>query len=507
VDGFFGEPSRLIPNTDFILWSIAVDEAIFSPLFYTDARGVLHPGLAAAIPTLANGGISRDGLTYTFRLRPGLSWSDGAPLDARDVDFSWRTWMSKGLIVASTAGFDHIKSADVSPDNLSITFHLTSPYAPFIAAWVDQVMPLPRHTLAALTPQQLNTSAFTQQPTVASGPFVMAARAQGESITLVRNPRYYRAAEGLPYLDKVVIRIIPDQTAITNALRAHEIDAAWFLDVAQFTTYQHIPGYTLLATSGPNYEQGLLNLRNPILADVRVRRALEYGLDRGAMATDVWHGTALLLGSDVAPTSFAYSPLVKPYPFDPVKAGQLLDAAGWKLGSDGRRHKHGQTLTLRYSTTARNTWRAQDELIALQDYQNLGIDLRIINYPSSTLFGSIFPNGDFDIAEWENSLTYDPDIVIASYFKGNQVPPAGSNYGYYRSASYDALITQEETATNPARRLAIFARMQQQMHDDLPALWLYDPPVLSVHANTVHNYAPGPLSNETWNIWQWWKGS
>lgn len=133
-----------MPNTDFIAFSILVQEAIFAPIFYSDDRGALHPGLAASIPTVANGGISRDGLTYTFRLRPGLLWSDGAPLDARDVDYSWRIWTDKKLIVNSTAGFDHIRSAQVSPDHLGITFHLTAPYAPFLAVWVDQVMPLAR---------------------------------------------------------------------------------------------------------------------------------------------------------------------------------------------------------------------------------------------------------------------------------------------------------------------------------------------------------------------------
>ncbi len=506
VDGFFEEPSRLIPNTDFIAFSIMVQEAIFAPLFYSDDRGALHPGLAAAIPTVGNGGISRDGRAYTFRLRPGLQWSDGAPLDARDVDYSWRTWTTKGLIVNSTAGFDHIKSADVSPDHLSITFHLTSPYAPFLAVWVDQVMPLPQHVLGKLTAMALNTSRFTLQPTVASGPFMVAARKTGDSITVVRNPRYYRAAEGLPYLDKIVFKIIPDQVALANALAAHEVDCAWFLDISQLDRYRRIAGYTTIASTAPNFEQGLLNLKNPILQDVRVRQALEYGLNRDAMIKDVWKGTALPLGSDIAPTSFAYAPRVKPYPYDPAKAGRLLDAAGWKLGTDGRRRKNGKTLILRYSTTARNPWRAQDELIALQNYQDLGIDLRIVNYPSDTFFGSIFPKGDFDIGEWENGLVYDPSITISSYFKGNQIPPGGSNYGRYSSPSYDKLIAAEESTTDLARRKAIFAQMQQQMHDDLPALWLYDPPVLDSHANTLHNYAPAPYGYETWNSWAWWKG-
>ena len=129
---------------------------------------------------------------------------------------------------------------------------------------------------------------------------MMAARKAGDNITVVRNPNYYRPAEGMPYLDKMIFKIIPDQVALTNALRAHEVDCAWFLDIAQINTYQHITGYTLIASTAPNFEQGCSTCKNPILQDVRVRQALEYGLDRYAMVKDVWHGTALPLGSDVA---------------------------------------------------------------------------------------------------------------------------------------------------------------------------------------------------------------
>src|ERR671936_671945 len=150
IDGLFEEPDRLIPNTSAETFSVMVQQTIFTPLFYTDDNGVLHPGLASQIPTVANGGISKDGLTYTFHLRPGLKWSDGAPLDARDVDYSWKTWMNKDLIVPSTVGFDQIKSATVSPDNLSITFHLKAPYSPFVALWADTSFPLPAHVLSKM---------------------------------------------------------------------------------------------------------------------------------------------------------------------------------------------------------------------------------------------------------------------------------------------------------------------------------------------------------------------
>jgi len=192
---------------------------------------VLHAGLATEIPTVGNAGISKDGLTYIFHLRLGLKWSDGRPLDARDVDYSWRLWTSKDLVVNSTGGFDHIKTADVSPDNLSITFHLTSAYAPFVSVWADQVMPLPQHVLGSLTAKQINTNRFLFSPTVSSGPFEISSRTSGQNIIEVRNPNFYML--GKPYLDRLIFRVIPDETALTDALRAHEIDTAWFLDISR----------------------------------------------------------------------------------------------------------------------------------------------------------------------------------------------------------------------------------------------------------------------------------
>ncbi len=504
IDGLFEEPTSLLPNTGFIAFSIMVQETLFSPLFYSDAAGALHPGLAAQIPTVANGGISKDGLTYVFHLRPGLEWSDGQPLDARDVDYSWRLWTNKDLVVNSTTGFDHIKSADVSSDNLSITFHLTSAYAPFVSVWTDQVMPVPQHVLGSMSAKQINTSKFLFSPTVSSGPFEISSRKSGQNITEVRNPHFYMP--GKPYLDKLIFRIIPDETSLTNALRAHEIDAAWFLDISQIDSLQHISGYTFITPAAPNFEQGLLNLKNPILQDVRVRQALEYGLDRQSMVADVWHNRAALGASDETATAFSFDPSVKPYPFDPTKAGQLLDAAGWKLGSDGLRHKGGKTLSLRWSTTARSTYRAQDELIALQDYQNLGIDLRIVNYDGSSYFGSVLPGGNFDIGEWENGLVYDPDTTAASFFGGTAFfPPKGSNWGHYNNPAYNALITQEEASTSTAVRKAIFAKMQRIMNQDVPSLWLYNPPTPAEYSNALHGYAPSPYGYETWNTWEWWK--
>jgi peptide/nickel transport system substrate-binding protein len=506
IDGLFEEPDRLIPNTSSETFSVMVQQTIFTPLFYTDDNGVMHPGLASQIPTIANGGISRNGLTYTFHLRPGLKWSDGQPLDARDVDYSWRLWLNKDLIVNTTVGFDQIKSATVSGDRRSITFHLKAPYSPFVSIWADQNMPLPAHVLRKMSAKAINTSKFTFMPTVSSGPFVASARKAGYSITEVRNPNYYQ--KGLPYLDKLIFRIIPDQTALTNALRAGEIDCGWFLDVSQTNVLQHIPGYTYVAAASKtaNIEQALLNLKNPIFKDVRVRQALEYGLNRPAMVKDVRHGQAILAGADEAPALWSYNPQAKPYPYAPTRAAKLLDAAGWKMGADGFRHKNGQKFSVRYSTTAHNIWRSQDELIAQQNFHSLGIDLRLVNYPADTYFGSILPGGKYDIGEFENTGAVDPDTVLVAAFRGDQLPPRGANWGAYVNPAYDKLAFQEEHTADMGQRKAILGQIQMILNHDMPALWLYHPPDVAEHRNTLHNYVPAPFSHETWNTWQWWKG-
>jgi peptide/nickel transport system substrate-binding protein len=503
IDGLYEEPDRLIPNTSSMTYAASVWDTLFAPLFYTDHLGALQLGIVSEMPTVANGDISKDGLSYTFKLRPGLKWSDGQPLDARDVDYSWKEWLIKDLIIYQNAGLTSIASSTVSPDNLSITFKLKTRNAAFVADWADEYQPLPAHVFQSMTAKQINASPQAFKPTVVSGPFMIQSRKAGDNITEVPNSNYYKP--GLPYLGKLIFRIIPDQTAIANALQAHEIDASWFLSSTLTSTYKSISGYTYVAGISPNIEQGLLNEKNPILKDVRVRQALEYGLNRQAMVTDVWHGAAVLQAADITPGVLGFNASLKPYPFDPVMAGKLLDAAGWKLGSDNRRYKNGKLLSLRYSTTARNPWRAQDELIALQNYQDIGIQLQIVNYPSDTYFGSILPGGNYDIGEFENNFLYDPDPTMYSSFQSQQTPPHGSNWGWYQNSAYDKLLVTEELATDTPTRVTAIKAAEQLMYNDMPSLWYYDPANLYEYSNHLHNYLPGPISGETWNTDSWYK--
>ncbi len=518
IDDLYEEPDSLITNASSETFSDMVDQSIYAPLFYGDSNGNLHPGIATEIPTVANGGVSADLKTWTFHLRPGLKWNDGQPLDARDVDFTWRLWMNPKFTPASTVGINLITSTDISSDNLSITFHLKRGFEPFLSIWADGAgAPLPMHHFQGVDPSKILTSPDNLFPKVTSGPFQMSESKPGDHYTVVRNPNYYLASQGYPYLDKVVFRIVPNQDTILKDLQAGTIDSSWFLDVTKAIAYQRLSNYKLTYNpKSTNFEAFYFDFHNPILGhDRAVRQAMAMAVDHTALIDTARRGYATPLCTDhAAGLNPGYQPNAPCPKFDPAAAKQLLISDGWTLGSDGYMHKGSEMLSFEYSTTANNLWRADDELILQQDMQAIGVQLKIQNYPASTFFGPFLSGGNaspatgavsgrYDIGEFEDSFTYDADD--SALFACNQFPPAGFNINFYCNPQLDALFTQEQETANPSARQAIFNQEHQIYLTDFPFVTLYSPVDIAMHKVTVNNYNPAPEgASETINIWQWW---
>ena len=518
TDDLYEEPDSLIPNASSETFSDMVDQALYTPLFVGDSSGAIQPGLATVIPTVANGGISADLTTWTFHMRPGVKWSDGQPLDARDVDFSWKLWTNPKFPAASTIGFNLITSADISPDNLTITFHLKQAYSPFLSIWTDGLnAPLPAHHFQGLAPDKILTSPDNLNPSVTSGPFMMKESKPGDHYTVVRNPNYDLASQGLPYLDSVVFRIVPSQDTILKDLQAGTIDSAWFLDVTNTTLYQQLSNYSLSANPNTaNFEAMYFNFHNKILGShPEVRQAMAMAVDHQTLINRARRGEAVPLCTDhgkaYVPGYQADAPCPK---FDATAANALLDQNGWTIGPNGVRTKNGMRLEFEYSTTANNSWRADDELIVQQDFKAIGIKLDIQNYPASTFFGPFLGGGNpspptgavagkDDLFEFENLWTYDADD--SSLFACNQFPPNGSNFAFYCNSSLDKLYVQEEGTADPAMRQQVFNQIHQIYLTDFPFVVLYSPTDIAIHKKSLHNYDPAPEgASETINIWQWW---
>ncbi len=526
TDEFFKDPDSLIPNGGRRADSVLIDQALYLPLFYGDAQGVVHPGAATDVPTVQNGGISADAKTWTFHLRPHLVWSDGQPYDARDVDYTWKLWRNPKYGAANplgSLGLDLISSADVSADHLSITFHLKQAYAPFLSQWVDGIFaPLPAHHFSAMAPEAILKSPENLNPRATSGPFLMREILPGDHYTVVRNPRYYRASAGLPYLDKVVFRVAYVDTILKD-LQAGTIDSTWFpiLNVSIVQAYQRLTHYTLTPTpTSASFEALYFNFHNQVLASHReVRQAMAMAIDHQALIQMALHGFATPLCTD-HPSALhpGYEPTTGCPVFDPAAANQLLDDNGWMKGADGVRARGGQRLEFEYSTTIPQEFpsaRTDTEAIIQRNFREIGIKLDIRNYPFETFFGPFLSGGKaspptgavagrYDIAEWANGYGYDPDDSFL--LSCDQIPPKGdgSNLDFYCNPALDALYKQELATADAGVRQQIFEQIHQIYLTEFPFITLYSTQDLALVRKGMHNYQPSPIEGGTVNIWEWW---
>ena len=514
INDYYEEPTSLILNASVETYSVMLDQTIWAPLFYGDPQGNINPGLATEIPTVANGDVSADLKTWTFKLRPNLVWSDGQPLNADDVDYAWRLYNNPKFAAASTIGFNLIQSADVSADKLSITFHLKDKFGPFVSIWTDAVAgPMPKHVYQSIPVDKLLKSSESLKPSVSSGPFMISESVRGDHYTVVRNPKYYQASKGYPYLDSIVFKITTNQDTILSDFQAGNVNSSWFLDVTKTPAYKALTNYHIATNPvSLNFEAMYFNLNNPILKDVNVRKALAMAIDQNALITTARNGQGSPLCTD---HSKAYHPGYEVNPpcpkYDPTAAGQILDQDGWAMGSDGIRHKGGQSLTFSYSTTANNAWRKADTLILQAEFKAIGVKTNITYYPASTFFGTVLPNGkpgQYDLAEFEDNFGYDADD--SSLMSCAQIPSAansfgGGNFSFYCNKQLDQLFVAEQSTVDTNQRQQIFNQIHQIYLTDYPFVTLYSPTDLAVVKNNAHGYMPLPGgASEMGNAWLWW---
>jgi peptide/nickel transport system substrate-binding protein len=274
-------------------------------LFNYDDRDRLLPELATVEPTLANGGIGRDGRTITYHLRRGVRWQDGASFSADDVIFTWHAIMNPRTNVGDRTAYGHVTRID-KLDPATIVVHLDRPYAPFVATFLTQgeipIPVYPRHLLAKYP--DLNRIPYNSAP-IGTGPFKVLSWHRGEKIRMIANADYWR---GPPKLKEVDYEAIADEQTIVTQLRTHEIDLWYNASAALYPSAKDIPGTRVFLTPFVWYNQLGFNTSRPPLDDVRVRRALAYATDRPSIIKAVSFGVDTLGDGDQPRGSWAYDP-------------------------------------------------------------------------------------------------------------------------------------------------------------------------------------------------------
>jgi peptide/nickel transport system substrate-binding protein len=457
------------------------------------------------VPTLKNGGISPDGLTLTYHLRHGIKWQDGVPLTAKDVIFTWHAIMNDKSNVQTRTGYDQIKDI-TAPDDYTVIVHMKQKYAPIVAYFMGLQGGgpiLPAHVLASLP--DMNRVPFNAKP-VGSGPFKVVEWVHGDHITLVANPDYWR---GAPKLHQIIYKWITSDTTILTQLRTGEADA-WFRgDVGLYPQLASLPGHTTILTPYSIFGHVDLYVKDPILQDVRVRRALSMAIDRKRMIHDATHDVYLPSISDQPKFSWAYDPNLPSADQDLPGARKLLDEAGWVPGADGVRVKNGQRLELQISYVGGQVVAPAIAAIMEQDFKAVGITLTQKQYPSATFFaaagnGGILNNHKFQLAYfgWINGVDPD-DSSLYLCNGGKNFPPGGQNNLWWCDPKVDALEHNALTTFDVEQRKKDYYAIQEELVDQSPTIILFAEQRVDTFNDHFKGYIPSPAQSASWNSWQW----
>lgn len=498
IDGLFEEPGNLNPilGPDMTFSNI-VESALYRNLFMVNPQNQLVPQMATEVPTVDNGGISKDGLTYTFHLDPNAKWSDGTPFTSKDVETTYKLITNSQVNAVSKLGWSSVKSFQIVSDTEFIV-HLKQPDPAFIDDALAGSLPgiVPNSVFGNMDPKDVNTAAFNHAPTLSNGPYKFVSWVPGASITLTANP-YWSGPK--PKTKDIQFKIIPDQNTLLTNVKAHAINVWYFDPITDLSQIQAVSGAQVHLTPMPAFEMALVNFKNPILQDVRVRQALELGTDRGAIVNQVYKGKATPLAADQSAMSWSSNPNLQPYPYDPAQAKKLLAEAGWTMGSDGYLQKGGQTLSLTYATTAGNSVREATERLVQYWYKQLGIKLTIKNYPANEYFGTVLPSGNgWDLGEFEFLDSTNPVSATEEIFTSN----GAQNFGSFKNSTIDQLIAKVDVTVDQTQRQQMMQQVESILHDQLPALWYYAPDEVDTTVN-LSGYQPNPWSVDTWNVYDW----
>ena len=492
------EPDSLNPLLANTQAANDIEYVVFEPCFRYDPDGNLVPAAVTQVPTLANGGISRDGKTIVLRFRHGMRWSDGAPYDARDLAFTWRAVMDPKNNTRVTTGWDDITAIDL-PDPLTARVHLRTVNAGILGTFAvggAGFPPLPAHALRGL--DDLNHAAFNAKP-ISSGPFVLTAWNHGQSLEFAPNPYYWRGAPGLRRLSYV---FVPNAETLLAQTRTHEVDVYESAGENQIAALASIPGVRTTKMITANWRRLSFNTARPALHDPRVRLAIAEAVDWDRMRHTIFHDFNTPAVSDIAPTSWA-APSIAPYPHDAARARALLDAAGWTPAADGIRRKNGVALHVTVSTTPSRESNIQAEVQLQQELKSVGIDLEIKNYPGSLLFAH---DGPIYTGHYDTEFTIEtngPDPDNEGTWSGRFIPPHGTNASWFDDPLVNRLSHDATLTFDRARRKALYQREEARIHELVPAVFFYWQNSYSAVNADMKNWKPATYISSFWNCWEW----
>lgn len=483
--------------------------------------GSRAPDLAKEVPTPQNGGVSADGKTITYKLKEGIKWSDGTPLTCADFQFTLEAIMTPGVGVVSTTGYDQLEKIEC-PDPNTVILKFKEFYAPYLTLFSDFV--LPKHYCG--DPKDMKNWAYNRKP-LGTGPFKLDEWVADSYVTLSRNPNYREKDK--PYLDQIVIRIVPSSEVAMQLLASGEVDIMWNNTEADLPMLEKMTGVKISDPLQIGGERLFLNMaenKDPsdpkkphlILSDVKVRQAIEFGINKQRIIDRLLHGKAKPGTSELNAGFFDCK--LTPRPYDPEQAKKLLTEAGWVPGPDGIRvakgakvAPDGTRLRLKYSTTSGNKLREDSQVLIVEDMKAIGVELFIENAPSSVVIGtwdgaSPRRRGNFDIIMYTTNASIDPHSQMVNLFASWTIPhegnKGGTNYSRFSDPKVDELLRAAAKEPDMNKRKEMYCQIAKIGQEATNMVYLYQRLDLDSYRERLQGWVPNAWDNNGWNAEDWW---
>ncbi|HVM00532.1 MAG TPA: ABC transporter substrate-binding protein [Egibacteraceae bacterium] len=506
------EAEDAIARGGTIVVAISSDPGHLNPAITTSgathtAAELLYNGLVELdddlnpVPELATDwDVEDDGALYRFHLRDDVTWHDGEPFTSEDVRYSFEEVLTT-LHSRTAASVGQALDAIETPDDHTVEFHFTEPYAPLLLQLdVTEAPIIPAHVYAGTDPEEnpANTNP------VGTGPFRFVSYSPDEEIRLERNEDYFK--EDLPYLDEVVMRVVPDDPSAVIALEAGEVDWLWNVPGPDLERLQANDEVELLTTDrnpgGSNCIMTLsFNLENPFFADVDVRRAIAHAIDRDLYVEQILFGQGRVAEAPIASgIAYAHGDVDLP-DFDVEQADELLEAAGWQREGDGVRVAQGvdgveDGTALAFDFLHFPTFARYGELLRTQ-LAEVGIDLELRPLEPPVFAPTVFGDRDFDT----NVISYcngnDPEIGVRRQIHSEQIGSVPfSNAAAYANPRVDELLDEAQRTIDLDERGELYQELQEILAEELPYVWIVETEGTRAHSAFCDGFKPYSLFAE-----------
>ncbi len=520
VESIFGDDYEPPEHTGGqIVYGSFSDAATMNPVLSQDttSSGVInmfsramiinHPLTTEPHPQLAESwDITDDGIEYTFNLREDVTWHDGEQLTAQDAVFTYETHMHPDTGSPQTAELtDRINMVEAL-DDYTVRFTLNFPASPFLQANCIYRL-IPEHILGDVEPADIASHDYsigTEGVTIGCGPFQFQEWVSDDHITLVKYPDYY---EGEPNIDQWIMRIVPGDTVLAQQLITGELDigSVQASDFDSLDAQGNVDVHMYDTFNFTFYAYQLDEERTTLFQEREVRQALLYALDREALVSAIRFGIGEVATGTMPAPSWAYNPegIDRHYEYDPDRARELLDEAGWVEGDDGIRERDGERFSFEIYTNAGNEIRERYVAVMQQQWREIGVECTPQTEAWSAFLDRITGTRDFEMFLVGFSWGVDPHQETMWHTDAQE---GGFNMNRYSNPDVDDLLGQALATTDWDKRTEIYTEMQNLVLEDLPAAIL-DFPKGVVGVNTrVHNVFPTDVDYDTFssNAHEWW---